>query len=65
MKTKVWVTNGDLGSDNNWAFEYNIQSWQGIKALRGWVAMMGLKTGKTAWVEIWLQSGERKKVFIG
>lgn len=51
MRIKVWITNGDLGSENNWAFEYAIVTPQGIAKVRYWCNQMQIKTGKTTWAE--------------
>lgn len=56
MKTKVWITNGDLGSENNWAFEYDHRSPSGKYWIRKRCAELEAFTGKKARAEIWKDS---------
>ena len=49
MQTKIYVTNGDLGTDNTWIVRYNLNSWQGRNALKRAVHQLEAQTGKPAW----------------
>jgi hypothetical protein len=46
MKTKIVITNGDLGSDNTLFFEYDPWSWQGRKRIQYWAEFLATRSGK-------------------
>ena len=53
MKTRILITNGDLGTDNNFVVYYNVNSWQGMRQVIHWTTYLSAKTGKEAWAEVW------------
>jgi hypothetical protein len=50
-QTLVYVTNGKLGTDNNWAFWYCLNNAHARSRLRGWVQEMANRSGREAWAE--------------
>ncbi len=46
--TRIWVTNGELGSDSNWRLEFAIHTPQGRAAMRRWTQRMADLHGKAA-----------------
>ena len=66
MKTRILITNGDLGTDNQIVVRYNIGSWQGMRKVIDWTTYLAAKTGKNTWAEVWPEGtfNERNKVLI-
>lgn len=47
MKTRIVITNGDLGTDNNLFFEYDIHTWQGKRRIQFWAELLATRSGKS------------------
>lgn len=50
-RTRILFTNGELGTSDNYIAEYNINSHQGMAAVRKNVEAHSARTGKPAWAE--------------
>jgi hypothetical protein len=50
MKTKIVITNGDLGTDNTLFFTYAIHTWQGMARARYWAEFLAERSGKSVQV---------------
>jgi hypothetical protein len=46
MKTRIVITNGELGYDNTLFFEYDYRSWQGRKRIQFWAELLADLSGK-------------------
>ena len=66
MKTRILITNGGLGTDNNLVVYYNANSWQGMRQVIHWVTYLVAKTGKDSWAEVWPEGtfNERNKILM-
>jgi hypothetical protein len=47
MKTKIVITNGELGTDNTLFFEYDIHTWQGKRRVQYWAEFLAIRSGKS------------------
>ncbi len=50
MKTRIVITNGELGSDNTLFFEYAIHTWQGKRRIQYWAEYLAERSGKSVQV---------------
>lgn len=53
MQAKLWFTNGDLGTDNQFIMHYAIHTPQGMARVRHWANYLADKTGKAVQVLTW------------
>jgi hypothetical protein len=60
MKTRIVITNGDLGSDNTLFFTYDPYSWQGRKRIQYWAEFLATRSGKSVECFTYFEWREKK-----
>jgi hypothetical protein len=64
MKTKIVITNHQLGSDNTLFFEYAVHTWQGRRRVEYWAEFLSKRSNLPVYVYTRFNWQENKKPFL-
>jgi len=62
-QTKLLITNGGLGTDNQRIVRYNVNSPQGMAKVRHYTNQLAQQLGKPAWAEIFTYADNARIIY--